>query len=59
MTEDDLADATWVAGLLALCGPTLGGALVADEVAESFVSSYIHAAGPSCALRTIRSRPMH
>ena len=55
MTGEDLSDATWVAGLLALCGPALGGALVAEDVAESFVAAYVHAAGPRGALRTIPS----
>jgi magnesium chelatase subunit D len=46
MTTDGLSDATWVAGLLALCGPELGGALIADDVAESFQVAYQQAAGP-------------
>lgn len=55
MTEEGLADATWVAGLLALCGAALGGALVAEDAADSFVKSYTQAAGPNAALRTVPS----
>jgi magnesium chelatase subunit D len=46
MTTDSLSDATWVAGLLALGGPSLGGAVVADDVSESFQAAYQQAAAP-------------
>jgi magnesium chelatase subunit D len=40
MIRDRLADSTWVAGLLALSGATLGGALVDEDVLDSFVDAY-------------------
>jgi magnesium chelatase subunit D len=55
MTGDGLADATWVAGLLALCGPRLGGALVGSEVCEGFLKSYGAAASPEGSFRTVSS----
>lgn len=55
MTMSGLADSTWVAGLLALCGPALGGALVAEDIADSFVAAYATAAGTEGALRTVPS----
>jgi magnesium chelatase subunit D len=42
----NLSDATWIAGLLALCGPNLGGAMVAEDAAEHFAKAYQQAAGP-------------
>jgi magnesium chelatase subunit D len=50
-----LSDATWVAGLLALGGLDLGGALVDEGVAESFGAAYALAAGPVGALRAVPS----
>jgi magnesium chelatase subunit D len=55
MTSDGLADATWVAGLLALCGPRLGGALVGSDVCDSFLKAHAAAAGPKGAFRTVSS----
>ncbi len=50
--HDGLNDATWVAGLLALCGPKLGGAVVENDVADDFVAALNKAAGP---IRTVSS----
>jgi magnesium chelatase subunit D len=50
-----LSDATWVAGLLALGGSDLGGALVSESVAESFGAAYANATGPEGALRAVPS----
>ncbi len=36
---EEITDATWVAGLLALCGAELGGAVVAQDVADEFVAA--------------------
>lgn len=47
MTASDHSDATWAAGLLALCGPALGGALIAEEQEASFLSSFRLATGTS------------
>lgn len=55
MTNKNLADATWVAGLLALCGPRLGGAVVAEDVAENFLLAYTKAAHARDGFRTIPS----
>jgi magnesium chelatase subunit D len=51
MTMDGISDATWVAGLLALYGPRVGGALVVDDVADSFVAAY------QCAAEQLRTVP--
>ena len=50
---EEITDATWVAGLLALCGPELGGAVIASEVAEDFIAA-LNAAG-TAPLRTVSS----
>ena len=55
MTTQGLADATWVAGLLALCGPRLGGALVAQDSVDAFIVAYNKAAGPEASLRSVPS----
>jgi magnesium chelatase subunit D len=55
MMFTDLSDATWVAGLLALGGSDLGGALVAESVAESFGAAYANAVGPEGPLRAVPS----
>jgi magnesium chelatase subunit D len=55
MMDEGLSDATWVAGLLALCGTKLGGAVIADDAAESFLAAYGNAASSDAALRTIPS----
>ena len=39
MMREGLNDATWVVGLLALRGPHLGGAVVANDVADDYVSA--------------------
>lgn len=54
MTEG-LSDSTWVAGLMALCGSALGGAVVAEDVSEDFIVAYAKAAGPAGALRSVPS----
>ena len=48
----ELNDATWVVGLLALCGKNLGGAKIAPDVADDFVAAFAKAASP---LRVISS----
>ena len=53
MTASRLDDATWVAGLLALSGPALGGALVEAEVGDSFLAAYAKATGSNGALRPV------
>jgi magnesium chelatase subunit D len=55
MKFEGLTDATWVAGLLALCGTQLGGALVADDADEEFLAAYGKAAGHARALRNVPS----
>ncbi len=40
MTEIRHNDATWAAGLLALCGEEMGGALLSEEAEDSFVAAY-------------------
>lgn len=55
MTLHGLADATVVAGLMALCGPTLGGALVAQDCVESFGVAYNKASNPAAQLRSVPS----
>ena len=50
MMHEGLNDATWVVGLLALRGPRLGGAVVANEVADDFVAALANASGP---MRTV------
>ncbi len=50
MIDDTLSDATWVAGLLALCGPKLGGAVVDAAVADDFGAALAKTTAP---LRTI------
>jgi magnesium chelatase subunit D len=55
MTSKLLSDATWVAGVLALCGPSLGGALVAEDAATEFVAAYAKAADREGALRVVPS----
>ena len=44
MTGTRHNDATWAAGLLALCGEEMGGALISEEAEESFVAAYKAAA---------------
>lgn len=53
MNDDSSADATWVAGLLALCGARLGGVLTGSDACESFLQSYSTAVGNEGALRSI------
>jgi magnesium chelatase subunit D len=55
MINEDHGDATWAAGLLAMLGPALGGALVAEEVADSFVAAYAASAGEGAAMRIVPS----
>jgi magnesium chelatase subunit D len=55
MTFARHADATWVAGLLALAGPMFGGALVAEDVSHAFLAAYTKAAGPEATLRSLPS----
>ena len=47
-----LSDATWVAGLLALRGETLGGAVVANDVVDDFIAALTKASGQ---IRTVSS----
>ena len=47
-----LSDATWIAGLLALCGEALGGAIVANDVADDFIAALTKATAP---IRTVSS----
>jgi magnesium chelatase subunit D len=42
----ELNDATWVVGLLALCGKQLGGSKIAPAVADNFMAAYARAASP-------------
>jgi magnesium chelatase subunit D len=55
MTMPQLSDATWAAGLLAMCGSTLGGAVIAEYASASFVEAYTKAADPSEGLRAVPS----
>ncbi len=55
MTADNLSDATWVAGLLAVSGKNLGGALVSENVADEFMAAYRAAVGPEGGLRVVSS----
>ncbi len=55
MTRDDISDATWVAGLLALDGFGLGGAIVSAEAAEDFIAALNTARGPNGAMRVVSS----
>ena len=55
MNTSGMNDATWVAGLLALRGLALGGALVAEAVAESFIAAYEAATGHHDKLRVLPS----
>lgn len=55
MKHQDLTDATWVAGLLALSGERLGGAVVATDVADDFALTFNLAAGSNGALRVVSS----
>jgi magnesium chelatase subunit D len=41
----DLADATWVAGILAVAGSSLGGARIAQDAIDDFVAAYEKASG--------------
>jgi magnesium chelatase subunit D len=50
--RDDLSDATWVVGLLALGGAKLGGAVVANDVADDFVAALVKTAG---SIKTVSS----
>ena len=52
MNPDEINDATWIAGLLAVGGPDLGGALVTTEVADDFNEALAKAGS---ALRTVSS----
>ncbi len=47
-----LSDATWVAGLLALRGEALGGAVVAQDLADDFIAALTKASGQ---IRTVSS----
>jgi magnesium chelatase subunit D len=49
---NELNDATWIVGLLALRGKELGGAKIAPDVAEDFMTAYAKAAAP---LRVVSS----
>ena len=55
MNSDSFSDATWVAGLLALCGPSLGGALIAQDSVVAFVAAYANAANSDAQLRSVPS----
>jgi magnesium chelatase subunit D len=55
MMEAGLSDATWVAGILALCGPSMGGAIVANDSVDEFITAYGQAAGQGASLRTVPS----
>jgi magnesium chelatase subunit D len=55
MTHDNLTDATWVVGLLALCGTKLGGAVVTDDSADAFLVAYENATAPEARLRNVPS----
>ena len=52
MNQVEISDATWIAGLLAIGGPDLGGALVTTEAADDFNSALSKASG---ALRIVSS----
>ena len=55
MNQEEINDATWIVGLLALGGPELGGALVTTEVADDFNVAFGKAAEPNGALRIVSS----
>ena len=52
MIQDEISDATWIAGLLAIGGPDLGGALVTTEAADDFNAALSKA---GCELRVVSS----
>lgn len=52
MTIDEINDATWIVGLLAVGGPDLGGALVTTDAADAFSVAFSKAGG---ALRVVSS----
>lgn len=53
MTSAELSDATWIVGVLALCGANLGGAVISNDATESFIHAYGKAAGRQMPLRTL------
>ena len=55
MKADEINDATWIVGLLALGGPDIGGALVTTEAADDFNAAFTKAAEPGRALRIVSS----
>jgi magnesium chelatase subunit D len=52
MIKAGISDASWVAGILALCGPELGGAAVAENVAVSLCQA-IEAVGKSMLVKPL------
>ncbi len=55
MKADEINDATWIVGLLALGGPDIGGALVTTEAADDFNAAFTKAAEPGRELRIVSS----
>ncbi len=53
--NEEINDATWIVGLLALGGSDLGGALVATEVVDDFNAAFGNATEPGGALRIVSS----
>jgi magnesium chelatase subunit D len=53
--QEEINDATWVAGLLALGGPDLGGVIVTTEVVDEFSAAFGKATEPRGALRIVSS----
>ena len=45
MSQDEISDATWIVGLLALGGADLGGAIVSTEVVDDFCAAFSKASG--------------
>ena len=55
MSGDGQNDATWVVGLLALCGPEFGGAAINGSVEGDFLTAYSAANGKTHSLKVVTS----
>ncbi len=53
--HEDITDATWIVGLLALDGLGLGGAIISTDAADDFISAFNTACGPNSAVRITSS----
>lgn len=55
MSTEGLNDATWVVGLLALCGPQFGGAVLDERIEGDFLSAFANAQDINLPLKAIPS----